>query len=408
MKDAIVLAILLSAIAAPAAHAQTANSRVQQTRATPSATQVKPVPAATGVNPAVRAAVTPQVTAYRAATKQTLPANLFRMEDRAIIIVGGKQVVAGDVKRQLVTELRQASGPVTLARTASRVNTQPVRDLIPGRGIGSLIKPKGRSPQDRITATGGIAGASVAGPGLESLANKPALSYTEMKNYCKTHPIEISRVRGTITPNGRFTIEGICFGDQTGAVDVIGQFPGGKMRLFFDSWSDVEIKAFVPPASGAADHAIALTVERFPDKVRSAAAQAKFVAAREIVAVPVRYWTPSADFLQIDVDQGGGNLFSGFTVFGTGPAEARLAPFSLHVNPACALDTAGASARTGQVLAFTGWEDGPPYQANVNVAWVPRCVIQTTNYIVATSSQRICSVDFTLSAQASCPVGVAP
>ena len=408
MKDAAALAILLSALAAPAAHAQTVNTRAQQTRATPSATQVKPVPAATVVNPAARAATTPQVTAYRAASKQTLPANLFRMEDRAIIIVGGKQVVAGDVKRQLVAEMRQISGPVTSARTVSRVNTQPVRDLIPGGGIGSLIKPKPRSPQDRIKATGGIAGASVAGPGLETLANKPALSYTEMKNYCKTHPIEISRVRGRITPNGRFTIEGICFGDQTGAVDVIGQFPGGKMRLLFDSWSDVAISAFVPPVSGAADHVIALTVERFPDKVRSAAAQANFIATREIVPVPARYWTPSADFLQIDVDQGGGNLFTGFTVWGSGPAEARLAPFSLHVNPACNLDSAGASARTGRVEAFTGWENGPPYQANVNVAWTPRCVIQTTNYIVATSSQRICSVDFTLSAQASCPVGVAP
>jgi hypothetical protein len=405
MKDAAVLAILLTALAAPAAHAQTANSRVQQTRATPSTTQVKPVPAATGVNPAIRATTAPQVSSYRAATKQTLPANLFKMEDRAIIIVGGKQVVAGDVKRQLLSELRQTSGPVTFARTVSRVNTQPVRD-VPG-GVG-YIKPKGRSPQDRITATGGIAGASVAGPGLERLANKPALSYTEMKNYCKTHPIEISRVRGTITPNGRFTIEGICFGDQTGAVDVIGQFPGGHMRLLFDSWNDVEIKVYVPPVSGATDHAISVTVVRLPDNVRSAAAQANFIATREIVAVPARYWTPNADFLQIDVDQGGGNIFGGFTVWGSGPPEARLAPFSLHVNPACALDSAGASARTGQVLAFTGWEEGPPYQANVNVAWVPRCVIQTTNYIVATSSQRICSVDFSLSAQASCPVGVAP
>jgi hypothetical protein len=404
MKDAAVLAILLISIATSAG-AQTASSRVQQTRATPSTTQVKPVPAAAGVNPALRAATTPQVTAYRVAGKQTLPANLFKMEDRAIIIVGGKQVVAGDVKRQLLSELRQTSGPVTSARTVSRVNTQPVRD-VPG-GVG-FIKPKGRSPQDRITATGGIAGASVAGPGLERLSSKPALSYTEMKNYCKTHPMEISRVRGTITPNGRFTIEGICFGDSSGEVQMIGQFPGGMIRLPFDSWSDVEIKAYVPPVSGATDHAIALTVVRNPDKVRSPAAQTKFVAAREIVPVPVRYWTPSADFLQIDVDQGGGNLFTGFSVFGTGPAEARLAPFSLHVNPACALDSAGASARTGQVLAFTGWEDGPPYQANVNVAWVPRCVIQTTNYIVATSSQRICSVDFTLSAQASCPVGVAP
>jgi hypothetical protein len=44
----------------------------------------------------------------------------------------------------------------------------------------------------------------------------------------------------------------------------------------------------------------------------------------------------------------------------------------------------------------------------MNVAWTPHCVVHTNNYIVASDSERICSVDFTLSAQASCPVGVAP
>jgi hypothetical protein len=397
MRDTAVLAILLTSLATSAG-AQTASSRVQQ----------KP---ATTVSPAVRATTAAQVTPYGAANKQTLPANLFRMEDRANIIVGGRQVAAGDVKRQLLSELRQTAGPVTSARTVSRMTTQPTRDNsglgFPG-GLGAKIKPRVRSPQDRITATGGIVGASVAGPGRETLANNPVLSYTEMRNYCKTHPIEISRVRGTVTPNGRFTIDGICFGDQTGEVQVIGQFPGGNMLLSFESWSDVEIRAFVPQVSGATDHAIALTVIRHPDNVRSAAAQAKFVATRAMVTVPARYWTPSADFVQIDVDQGGGNLFGGFTVFGSGPAEARVAPFSLQINPACALDTAGMDVRTGQVLAINGWEDGPLYQANVNVAWTPRCVIQTSNYIVATSSQRICSVDFSLNAQASCPVGIAP
>lgn len=409
MKDAAVLTTLLIALAAPAAHAQTANSRVQQ-RATQPVRQVQPAPAAPIATPAVRAAAA-QVTPYGTAAKQTLPANLFKMEDRAIIIVGGKQVAAGDVKRQLVSELRQTSGPVTSARTASRAPTQPVLDLTGGPfggGFNGFFKPRPRRPQERITATGGIAGASVAGPGRETLASKPALSYADMRNYCKTHPIEISRVRGTLTPNGRFTIEGICFGDESGAVDVIGQFSGGHMPLLFESWSDIEIHAFVPPVSGATDHAVAVTVVRRTDKVRSAAAQAKFVATREIVPVPARYWTPSPDFVQVDMDEGGGNLFTGFTVWGAGPPEARISPFSVQVNPNCALDSAGWSVRSGRLEAFTGWEDGPPYHSNVNVAWTPHCVIHTTNYIVSKSSERICDVDFTLSAWASCPVGVAP
>jgi hypothetical protein len=411
MKDVTAFfTILLGTLAATVANAQTATSRVQQTRASQAVRQVQPAPAV--ASPAIRPSTSvTQTSPYGTAGKQAIPGNLFSIEDRAIIIVGGKQVAAGDVKRRLVSDLRQISQPVSTARTVSRMNSQPVRDnprSALGGINGSLLRPKPRSPQDRITADGGVAGASIAGRGRETLANKPALSYSELMNYCKTHPIEITRVRGTITPGSRFTIEGICFGEQTGAVEVIGQFPGGNMRLVFDSWSDYEIRAFVPPVSGAADHTIALTVVRFPDKVRSPNVQAQFIAARQIVPVPANYWTPTADFLQIDIDQGGGNIFGGYTVFGTGPAQARLAPFSLHVNPACGLDTAGANVRSGAVLAINGWEDGPPYQANVNVAWTPRCVIQTTNYVLASSSQRICDIDFTLSAQASCPVGVAP
>jgi hypothetical protein len=397
MKDAtVVLAILLGTLAATAVDAQSATDRVQQSRASQAIRQTQPVrqaqPAAAVASPAARP--------YGMAGKQTIPGNLFSMEDRAIIIVGGTPVAAGEVKRRLLADVRQTAQPLTTARTISRMNNLPVRD-----------NPRGgfRSPQERIVAGGGVAAAAIGGQGRDSMAvNKPALSYSEMMNYCKTHPIEISRVRGMISPGRRFTIEGICFGDQTGAVEVIGQFPGGNMRLVFDSWSDSEIRAFVPPVSGATDHTIALTVVRFPDRVRSPNVQAQFIATREMVPVPAKYWTPTADFLQIDIDQGGGNIFGSYTIFGTGPAAPRLAPFSLHVNPACGLESAGASVRSGAVVAINGWEDGPPYQANINVAWTPRCVIQTTNYVVASSSQRICDVDFTLSAQASCPVGVAP
>ncbi|HEV7606245.1 MAG TPA: hypothetical protein VGO61_02865 [Steroidobacteraceae bacterium] len=414
MKNArAALAILLTTLAATAA-AQTA-TRAQQVRPVP---QIRPTAPATRTSTAAL-----QTTPYSTVSQQVIPANLFRMEDRAIIIVGGKQVVAGDVKRQLAAELRQTAGPVTTMRTASRLAGQPVRGGSFGGGfgpLGPLIKPgEGgshkapppkaiRPPSDRIDARADSPSAAAIGLGRESaIAAKPALSYTEMKNYCKTHPIEISRVRGTVTPNGRFTIEGNCFGDTTGAVLVIGQFAGGNMKFVFESWNDVEIRAFVPAVSGVPDHVMSLTVER-SDKARSPAWQTRFVATREIVPVPANYWTPSADFLKTDVDQGGGNLFTGFVVFGSGPAEARTAPFSLHVNPACGLESAGAVVRTGQVLAFNGWEDGPPYLANMNVAWTPHCVVHTNNYIVASDSERICSVDFTLSAQASCPVGVAP
>jgi hypothetical protein len=401
MKKAVSGLSVLMLVGVTMTSAQTPSRSVLQTRPSVSV-QAAQAPAARAVSPAAAAAV--QVTPYTAAGKQVLPANLLKMEDRAIIIVGGRPVAAGDVKRQVMVELRQLSTPATGARKRAQApnspQAAPIRDL-PGIGgkLGGQLRPlkdsvSANKPTPRLTGR------------PETYAAAPARSYTEMRDYCIKNPPEISRVRGSVTPNGRFTIEGMCFGEQTGAVEAIGQFPGGNMRLVFERWTDGEIMAFVPPVSGASDHTIALTVVRL-DKSRSPAAQARFVATRQIVPVPPMFWSPSANFFQLDVDQGGGNIFSGFTVWGAGH-ESRSTPFTLLVNPACSLDSAAWSSSAGRVEAFNGWENGPPHQANVDVIWTPRCTTQTTNYIVASSSQRICSIDFSLSAWASCPVGVAP
>jgi hypothetical protein len=402
----LILTLTLTLAALPAI-AQTATNGVRQQRAiTPAQRAQTPATPVTVPATAIRQDATTLQTnpVVAAGGKQLIPANLFSVEDRAIIIVGGKPVAAGDVKRQLVNEMRQQSVPGTWtyrrANTANMPAATPVREL-PGGPMGNV-----RQPRDRIEATTRIPGVGGNAMSRDSIKANPALSYNEMLNYCKTHPAEISRVRGTVTPNARFRIEGICFGDQTGAVEAIGQFPGGNMRLVFERWTDSEITAFVPPVSGAVDHAIALTVVRL-DKTRSPAMQARFIATRQQVPVPPRLWNPGADFIKIEVDQGGGNIFSGYTVWGAGSAS-RSTPFSLLINSACELDSASWASRTGRVEAFNGWENGPPNHANVEIVWTPRCTTQTTNYVFASSSQRICSIDFSVAAVANCPVGLTP
>jgi hypothetical protein len=395
-------ALLLLMTGASAVHSQSVSTRAAQT---PVGVQ-SPAAARTPVKPTTT--VSPP-SAYRAASQQVIPANLFGFEDRAIIIVGGKPVAAGDLKRSLVNELRREAVTGPVIRGPSRPQPMSVRDLtgnalpVPG-GFKRPVNPN--TVRESITVAEAQRRAAIGNGSKTIAARSPALSYAEARDYCLKHPPEISRVRGAVTPNGRFTIEGLCFGSQTGAVDAIGQFPGGNMRLVFESWSDVEIKAFVPTVSGVPDHTVALTVVRF-DKARSPAAQATFFATRAIVPVPDRYWTPDGDFFQMDIDQGGGNIFSGYKSWGAG-AASRSTPFMLTVNPACALDGASWSVSQGRIEAFNGWENGPPHQANVEVVWTPRCTTHTTNYVFASSSQRICSVGFKLSATASCPVGIAP
>jgi hypothetical protein len=375
------------------AHAQTtaipqqrAASPIQRTQATSAPAVSRPAAAVLQTQP------------YAAVGKATLPGNLLSVEDRAIIIVGGKPVAAGAIKQQLRAELRQASIPGSARFSRTPPQGVPVRDL-PGRF--------GASATDRVDAVRQPSRVAGSLSGRDAITARPALSYTEMLNYCKTHAPEISRVRGTVTPNGRFKIEGMCFGDQTGSIEAIGQFPGGTMRLVFESWADSEIAAFVPPVSGAQDHAIAVTVVR-TDRARSPAAQARFVATRQQMPVPPNFWNHDPNFVAIEVDQGGGDIFSGFRIFGA-ESPQRSTPFSLRINPACELDSAAWSSRTGRVDAFNGWDNpGPPNTANVDVVWTPRCVTQTTNYVFSKSSQRICSVEFSLAAWANCPVGLAP
>jgi len=363
------------------------------------------IPAAVLQQPPVNAVVTPPKAASPAAAvaKQALPDALFSMEDRAIIIVGGKPRAAGDIKREIKAELQRQSGPAKMVRSVSRLKAVPMQQVMENTGGGP--KPKfgagalATAPAIRHDAAGTPSAAVKLGAVRTD-------SYMDAKTYCRTHAPEITRVRGALTPNQRFTIEGLCFGDSTGSVQVIGQFAGGNMKLVFERWTDGEIVAFVPAVRGAADHAVALTVVR-NDKTRSPAAQAKFVATRERIEVPGRYWSPGEYFSHIGVAQGGGNIFSGFTVH-SASAGSFTTPFALSINKECALDNAAWSSTTGRVDAFNGWDEGPLHEAKVSVIWTPRCTTQTTNYVVGSSSQRICSVSFNLKAWAQCPLGVAP
>jgi hypothetical protein len=371
-------------VALGTAHAQTATPQ-QRARSPLQRAQATSAPALQ----------TPQAVA---ATKATLPANLFSVEDRAIIIVSGKPVPAGEIKQQLRSELRQASTSASARISRTPPQGAPVREL-PGH--------VGASASDRIDAVRGTPRLGRPAITRDAITATPGRSYADMLNYCKTHSAAISRVRGTVTPNARFKLEGECFGDQTGRVEAIGQFPGGNMRLVFESWSDSEITVFVPAVSGAADHAIALTVLRM-DGGKSPAAQARFVATRQQMPVPPQFWSQSPNFSATEVDEGGGDIFSGFKVFGAGSPQ-RSTAFSLSINPACELDSAAWSSSTGRVDAFNGWDKpGPANKADVDVVWTPRCVTQTTNYVFASSSVRVCSVEFALSAWAQCPVGLTP
>jgi hypothetical protein len=138
--------------------------------------------------------------------------------------------------------------------------------------------------------------------------------------------------------------------------------------------------------------------------------QSQFRAARERVEVPARYWTPSGAINPIDIDppantQGNGGLFADLIAAGNGN---YVSDFRVAINPECELDVLELPTTRGKVHEVRGWEIGPPNESAIKIVWSPVCTTTTTDYLIATSSQRICSADIQLKAWASCPAGRAP
>ncbi|MGB2716148.1 MAG: hypothetical protein WBC51_18345 [Vicinamibacterales bacterium] len=311
-------------------------------------------------------------------------ANLSELGDRAIIIVGGKKMTAGEAKRQIQGELRQATGnarTVSVSRNAAQI----VRNA-----NTPLIDAPGRLAQPGQPIAGAAAGASRAA----------ALAMD-----CATNPPRISNIQGAITSSGRFTVNGTCFGLQAGSIEIIGQFPGGNLRPAFAQWTESAILVETPALPNIPGHTVAVSVRRAGDGKQSVAKQAQFVAALHVVEVPSELWNPSGNFSKFDVARASGDAINGYTSFGP-RAEQRKTSFQLRVNPACVLEALDVPATVGQVSAVNGWERGAPYEANVEIVWTPSCRIYSMDYLVATTQERHCWGAFELKARAACPTGV--
>jgi hypothetical protein len=223
---------------------------------------------------------------------------------------------------------------------------------------------------------------------------------------CPRAPPGVERLRGRIEPGQGFTLDGHCFGADSGSIEIIGEFPGGRLVVPFTSWRTGTIDASVPAVRGVPDHAVALTVVR-ADGQRSPALQAQFVASRERIELPGRYWQPQSSLDATDFASSDRNLFGPSMAIGTSPAE-HTSNWSIELNPQCALDSMQSRASAGRVVAVTGFEDGPANAATIAVRWVPVCTTTTDDYIVAESAHQVCRVHIDLTAWAYCPSGWLP
>jgi hypothetical protein len=357
------------------------------------------------------------------------PNKLFDMEDRAIIIVGGKQTTAGAVKQAINAEITRLAGPpktvkggarkldlgvVNVASSAKRLEPAPPRTM------GGPMKSGGAKFTADSTAASISPSSWQAARTLPSTALKDAVSsrsgaksIADGKCLDNGPPI-ISEVQGRLKPGTKVTVWGRCFGDRPGRVEIIGQFPGGKLTPAFTAWDMTGIEIEIPAhIRGAMDHAVAVTIVTAGGHT-TPAMQAQFVAARERVEVPDRLWSPSAGFeLSATVE----TLNTATGALRNNDARAGQVSKSLRVHPQCGLDTMDAIVLSGGIRAIRGWELGPPNEAAVTIDWEGTCTGSKTttsyNYVLPQVSDDVsissaCRVAFQARAWAYCPVGVAP
>lgn len=355
------------------------------------------------------------------------PGKLFAMADRAPIVVNGKPTSAGELKRAISADIAARAGPpktvrggarkvdlaaLDVTRVATRATAAPMRNMdqpkpgaMPNWSISQLVAATPSPPQ----------AAQIAPP---SALKQSSTSADKTNSYSASRcldqgPPKISEVGGHLKPGGKVTVWGECFGDRPGRVEIIGQFPGGKLAVAFTAWDMTSIDIEVPAnVRGAADHYVAVSVVTADGKT-TPAMQAQFIAARERIEIPERLWAPAASFELSSTTE---TLNTDTGVNRTNPAASGQVAKSLRVHPQCALDTMDALVLSGGISRISGWEQGPPNEATVTIDWVGTCTgTKTTtsyHYVVALGDDiaitSACRVAFQARAWGYCPAGIAP
>ncbi|MEO8923299.1 MAG: hypothetical protein ABI330_10835 [Caldimonas sp.] len=234
--------------------------------------------------------------AVPSATKKAAQ-GLFALDANTTIVANGKTTTAGTLQAALRAALVAKAGPPKTVKTSVRRIDSPRRAAGPG----------GPQPLGVLVSFGGVGGGQVG----EVISAAPRdlgsvhLSATERTStgsqftlatmHCVDHrPPAISEISGQLKPGGKVVVNGQCFGDRAGRVEIIGLFTSGKLDPAFTSWDMTGIEVQIPADFlGIADTVVAVSVVTADGKA-TPATQAKFFAAREQVEVQPALWSPQA------------------------------------------------------------------------------------------------------------------
>lgn len=369
--------------------------------------------------------------------------NLFDMDDRAIIIVSGRQSTAGAIKKSILAEIdKHNPTPQTIsaARKVAMPDIHPEqRDASPPPAVNPAVMGQATLRAKRAAAaTGGMPALSTPSrivlPDPTQVPTVPPAPQPENSTRKRGHqlfrevtcadsgPPAISEIKGTFKPGQTVLLQGSCFGDRAGHISIGSQyFLGGRLRVAPLAWNMNEIKLVVPSnISGVPDHSTYITVATADSKT-SSPQTARFIALREHINVPSRLWQPTFTIKDIDTKSFDENELPRAQAYEKslrdnpsqgdgGHGRNGSSSFLLQVNEHCALDTFNVATPRGRVRAISGWDAGPAYMSNVKVDWRSTCtqITKEQNYFFTADLTFVyaCAVEFQVAATASCPVGI--
>jgi hypothetical protein len=423
-RVALLLAMILVGLASTSLLAQNTPAKINWGN---TETPTNPAPGGTfkQTAPAQRAQITqPAQTSVGVKPVQNTSANkalknVFDMDDKAIIIVSGKKTTAGELKKKIHAEIAKKSGPKKTVKAGARKldlvalnvsqaslagTTIQAREKA-GRASAFAVVPVVQSTMSRTTPT--KPGSLDKSTPVTAVAKTNNSAIDKEAKCLDKGPPRIIQVLGNLKAGARTSIQGWCFGDRLGRVEIIGTFPAGKPVLPVIAWDMREIVFEIPVIRHVTDQTVSVTVVSAEGK-SSVNAQAQFVASRERVEVPDGLWSPNASF-ELSSAQGGNAVEN--------KAYAGQVVKKLRINPQCTLSDMVVDAQAGGINNINGFDQGLTNEASVSIDWVGACINTTTitshhDFIVQEgddySWSSACRASFQARAWAYCPVGIAP
>lgn len=311
-----------------------------------------------------------------------------------------------------IVDILNSSNARVNARATRNPRTDPsqIRSEYPLSAGGQQLMMAVRNPGAGQAGQG----PRVTGQSMSSATSaRPGLNALRTCAEARLAP-EITRITA-LSPGRSFTIDGICFGERIGRMQLAGG-PGNGTTLTFSKWTDTQIVGQVGKVSGARDGNVELALFT-GDGQRAVPRMARFIAERATVRVPPERWAP------------GGSLSWAVTDY---PQIARLSAqfpgvtwqpnfqlpqrFSAKLTDGCEVVAVGVDGAGFDVLRPMQFEASPSasdtiVSVSLRTAATARIREDLHSPIGATGTPMSYTVSrgsLTLTADAVCPVGVAP